>query len=249
MPGVAQDYEIHLPGGGKDIATVSFDNYIDEIRKAFEIWDKGIESINFIETSRGNLADVTVSITDLSGQGLGDPLAYWNYTRDSELNITKAAIRFDESHLDGGYFMTIAMHEIGNILGLGDLLASSAYMSVQEDPISEKFYGDQLWNFDANLVNEIYPNLTQVNGNPSLILRGTILTDDMLGGAGEDELTSLGGRDYLDGYDGNDTLRGGDGRDTIIGGEGEDYLVGGKGGDTLLETKVMILSALAMVGI
>ena len=228
-----EDYEIHLPGGDKDTATVSLDNYIGNIRSAFEIWDKDIESINFVETSRGNLADVTVSITDLSGQGLGDPLAYWNYSRDSEQSITKAAIRFDESHLGDGYFMTIAMHEIGNILGLGDLRASSEYMSVQEDPISEKFYSDQLWDFDSQMINELYPNLRPVNENPSLTLRGTILKDDMRGGSGEDELISLGGRDYLAGYDGNDTLRGGDGRDTINGGEGDDYLVGGKGGDIL----------------
>ena len=58
--------------------------------------------------------------------------------------------------LNNGWLLTTAMHEIGNILGLGDLPESSQYKSVQEDPFPEYFIGNQLWDYDADLIGQIY---------------------------------------------------------------------------------------------
>lgn len=59
--------------------------------------------------------------------------------------------------------------------------------------------------------------------------------DDVFdGGAGNDTLSGGAGDDRLTGGEGNDLLRGGSGDDTLSGGEGDDVLNGGSGDDVLL---------------
>ncbi|MEO8037739.1 MAG: carbohydrate-binding domain-containing protein [Betaproteobacteria bacterium] len=72
------------------------------------------------------------------------------------------------------------------------------------------------------------------NGSDSAspALRGTVVTDRILGLAGNDVLAGLAGDDVLDGGGGDDTLEGGDGDDILIGGIGLDILRGGAGHDT-----------------
>lgn len=224
------DEEIRLPNGDYDKVVAPIAEHILDIRNAFDAWGKAIDDLRFIETKEGNSADITLAITDLGDGNSG----YWNYSWDKNKNIIEGTIRFNASRLANGYFLTTAMHEIGNILGLGDLHGSSDYKSVQEDPFPEKFYGNQLWDFDAQMINTIYPNSLPVNQEPSIIDRGTGAGDFMYGGPGNDELTSLAEHDYLAGYEGNDILRAGSGRDTIIGGDGDDYLGGGQNGDDLI---------------
>ena len=99
--------------------TASLDAYIGDIRKAFEIWDEEIEGIDFVETNDGNSADVTIAATSIDGPG--GAAGYWNYNWDGDKYMLKATIRFDDVDLADGAVLTTAMHEIGNILGLGDL--------------------------------------------------------------------------------------------------------------------------------
>ena len=150
-----EDYELQLPSGDYDTVTASLDNYIDDIRKAFEIWDDAIESISFVETSSGNSADVTIAATDIDGfEGI---YGYWNYNWDENKHITEGTIRFDRYDLNNGWLLTTAMHEIGNILGLGDLPKSNKYTSVQEDPFPQMFNMNQLLDFDQQMIDILYP--------------------------------------------------------------------------------------------
>lgn len=55
----------------------------------------------------------------------------------------------------------------------------------------------------------------------------------VLGGDGNDTLTTGSGDDTLDGGPGNDTLDAGAGDDTLIGGDGDDTLLGGSGNDRI----------------
>ena len=223
------DNEIRLPNGDYYKVAEPIAEYMPDIRNAFKTWGNAIDDVRFIETKEGNSADITLAIADLADDYLG----YWNYSWDHNKNILEGTIRFNASKVDSGYFLTTAMHEIGNILGLGDLHESSDYRSVQEDPFPERFYVNQLWDFDAQMINTVYPNSLPENHDPPVIDRGTSKSDFMYGGPGNDELTGLAMQDYLAGYDGNDILRAGSGRDTIIGGDGDDYLGGGQNGDDL----------------
>lgn len=149
-----------LPSGEFVSASTSLDDFLGDIRKAFQVWDDAIESIAFAETNSGNAADVTIAATDIDG--IGGLYGYWNSIWDANNNITEGAIQFDAVDLNNGWLLTTAMHEIGNILGLGDLPESSQYKSVQEDPFPEYFIGNQLWEYDADLIGQIYPTVSVV---------------------------------------------------------------------------------------
>lgn len=56
----------------------------------------------------------------------------------------------------------------------------------------------------------------------------------VVGGDGDDTLSTFGGRQVLVGQAGNDTLNGGNGRDLLVGGAGSDTLNGGNGRDVLV---------------
>jgi Ca2+-binding RTX toxin-like protein len=56
--------------------------------------------------------------------------------------------------------------------------------------------------------------------------------ENLVGTAGDDDLTGGDGNNKLEGRDGDDTLHGGSGNDTLIGGTGDDVLDGDGGTDT-----------------
>jgi Ca2+-binding RTX toxin-like protein len=73
--------------------------------------------------------------------------------------------------------------------------------------------------------------ITGTNGDDEL--QGTVLTDVVWLGAGNDTFTDLGGDDVICGGAGNDTLSGGDGNDYIDGGGGNDAISGGADADRI----------------
>ncbi len=86
------------------------------------------------------------------------------------------------------------------------------------------------------------PYIDLLFGGP-MVVNGSPLADELLGGAfddslfgrgGDDPLLGRGGSDLLKGGPGNDGLYGGDGKDTLKGGGGDDRLGGGLGRDKLV---------------
>ena len=152
---------------------------IDKIKKAFEIWDYAIESIDFVALDYNDRsADITISSFSVDGPSLN--FAFWGCDYDENMHINYATIVFDSddfygNDLNNKYFLLTAMHEIGNILGLGDLAPSDEYRSVQEDPFPEQFAGDELWDFDKRMIDILYPwagkNSEIINTNSSLIIK------------------------------------------------------------------------------
>ena len=229
-------------------------SHISSIQSAFEIWDDAIESIKFIELPSNSTADITLSAFYVDGPE--SIFAEWSYDFNEDMHITYATIGFDSDDLNNGYLFTTAMHEIGNILGLGDLAVSDDYRSVQEDPFPEVFTGNMLWDFDRRMINSLYLNtdeevvppshptpkpapeiepITVINGtNRSETIKGTKANETINGLGGKDLLSGLGGDDFLYGGLGHDTLNGGSGKDVLNGGAGNDKLNGGVGKDLLV---------------
>ena len=71
------------------------------------------------------------------------------------------------------------------------------------------------------------------NGNDTLKTAGLTIATSLIGGEGNDALTSGSGNDTLDGGIGNDSLRGQNGNDTLNGDIGNDSLMGGEGDDVV----------------
>ena len=91
-------------------------------------------------------------------------------------------------------------HGIGNILGLGDLPDTNQYMSVQEDPFPQMFNGNQLWDFDQQMIDILYPDYTD-NVNQDMDGDGfvdEITNYQMWTASGGVDLTNRRGRTYSD---------------------------------------------------
>lgn len=81
------------------------------------------------------------------------------------------------------------------------------------------------------------PLLFQVGVDGELTVDGFDLRptgENIMGGPGDDALSTGDGNDVLTGGDGNDVLDGGDGDDQVIGGTGDDILAGGVGNDEVI---------------
>ena len=61
-----------------------------------------------------------------------------------------------ENSLGGTVFLTTILHEIGNVLGLGDISPRQDIRSIQEDPFQEDFVGSSLWEFDVQMIKQLY---------------------------------------------------------------------------------------------
>ena len=191
-----------LPFGGDTAEAVQDSTpYLDVFSRAFDLWDNALNSVTFQLTEEGNAADVALAITALDGR---DVDGWWTASWIDGF-FTEAAIQFAPSGISNGDLLTTALHEIGNILGLGDIRPTTSLRSVMEDPFPEYFSGDALWADDVDLIRSYYGE-PEVNDHPTgaVALSGTAGNDTLAGGLGNDT---------LDGGLGNDTLDGGLGID------------------------------------
>jgi Ca2+-binding RTX toxin-like protein len=86
----------------------------------------------------------------------------------------------------------------------------------------------------ATVANTSLIRLAGLEGNDTLLINeanGALPAANLLGGEGEDFLSSGSNVDELDGGPGSDTLRAGGGNDRLFGGPGDDTLIGGTGVD------------------
>lgn len=127
-------------------------NYLEEIRQAINLWDEQVESISFEETDAGNAADLAIGITYIDGPG--GTLGKWNYYYYDGI-ITDAAIRIDTDMVSDPKFSAVLLHEIGNILGLGDINRTELVQSVQEEPLNV-FSSDELYPDDIAMIKQLY---------------------------------------------------------------------------------------------
>ena len=121
-------------------------------KKAFQVWDDAVNSINFKQSENSDNADITIGIVDnIPGRNFGFWESVWN--ENNEITYSTIII---EDNLGGATFLTTIMHEIGNVLGLGDISPRQDIRSIQEDPFQEDFVGSSLWAFDVQMIKQIY---------------------------------------------------------------------------------------------
>ncbi|MDC1071562.1 hypothetical protein OAQ50_04805, partial [Acidimicrobiia bacterium] len=85
----------------------------------------------------------------------GRNVGFWESTVNENNEITYATIII-ENTLGGTVFLTTILHEIGNVLGLGDISPRQDIRSIQEDPFQENFVGSSLWEFDVQMIKQLY---------------------------------------------------------------------------------------------
>lgn len=203
--------------------------HIPIFSQAFGLWDAALTDISFVYTTDGNAADVTLAITDIDGPG--GIYGVWRAGTSDGILFDRATIEFDPFDIVGGDLLTTALHEIGNVLGLGDIIPDDTIQSVQEDPFPEDFVGTTLSSDDLAIIQALYGQIPLPQGQT---IDGTPGDDALTGWIAADILRGFGGNDTLLGSFSNDILEGGTGHDVLNGGVGNDILRGGAGNDTFL---------------
>ena len=122
--------------------------YID----AFKLWDDALDTVEIEKTGTDSEADISIGIVaDLPFGADGKWNAVWSNNIFSE-----ATIRIHSDILSEPHFLTTILHEIGNVLGLGDIKPNNAIRSVQEDPFPEIFNSKFLWRDDVAMIKQLY---------------------------------------------------------------------------------------------
>jgi Ca2+-binding RTX toxin-like protein len=129
-----------------------------------------------------------------------------------------------QAYLDGGTQFYSFIFDGGDSVGFE---APASLGPLGQSPLIETFSGDDV--VDGSLHSD---TIFAGSGDDEVNGRGG--NDEIYGGAGFDDLFGGQGVDFLDGGGDNDRLYGNGGDDIIDGGEGIDTIWGGDGNDTIL---------------
>ncbi len=218
-----------LFGGRYEYANSSIYNYERQISYAFSLWDKALNSVQFRRTTQGNNADITLAT---SPNTMGNLALFIRKIPQGTGRIDAARIKLNHSNLlkhPRGIQTKVILHEIGNILGLGDIRCTSKIKSVMEDKCAppEPFAGrNSLYDFDRDLIKHVYGELSR----PQQYRRfaGTSGIDKIIGSSRDDRILGYGGADKINGKNGDDLI------DPGYWTKGLDNIKGGKGSDTFV---------------
>ena len=219
-----------LFGGRYEYANSAIYNYERQISYAFSLWDKALDSVRFRRTNLGNDADITLAT---SPNTMGNLALFIRKIPRGTSHIDAARIKLNHSKFlkyPREVQTKVILHEIGNILGLGDIRCTSKIKSVMEDKCSppEPFVRqNNLYDFDRDLIKHIYGE--KRTPQQSRQFAGTSGRDKIIGTSRGDHILGFGGADKLNGKNGDDVIDPGTwtkgDRDIIRGGRGADTFV------------------------
>ena len=149
-----EDQQI-LFGGKYEPVDSQIYNYSRQISFALSLWDKALDSIKFERTNDGNNADITFGTSPNTRGNLALFVRkiprQTGYIEAGRVKINPVIL----SRYSRGVQAKVILHEIGNLLGLGDIKCTARITSVQEDKCTppEPFTGgNSLYDYDKELI-------------------------------------------------------------------------------------------------
>lgn len=132
----------------------------DWLRIAFKSWDDALDSLAFVEVEPSASPQITIGYVDLTPQRSQlDAFGYWN-SWSLEGIRTRATIKLKSSKMEWfshkRQFIHTAQHEIGNVLGLGDISPTESFDSVLEDPWQPPYGRTALSSTDIAIAKQFY---------------------------------------------------------------------------------------------
>ena len=133
------------------------------IRQGVSSWDQQLESVEFQEIA-SDPATMTIGWVSMTrGITQAGALGYWNAWWDGDRIRNRATIKLRDNSLisrDVAALLLAVQHEVGNVLGLGDIVPTDAFDSVQEDPWPDLSPRAVLSDFDVRMIRTLYSEST-----------------------------------------------------------------------------------------
>lgn len=142
------------------------------IRIAFQSWDDALGTLKFTEVLNPVDADISVGYVNLPPLLIQQNIdAYFNVWVDQSKFRNRATVKIGV-HKESWFgiknqFVHALQHELGNVLGLGDIKPNAAITSVQEDLWQEPYGSVPLSDFDTGMIRQLYGESTCPSTFPS----------------------------------------------------------------------------------
>lgn len=152
--------QMNIPGDSYGpVQVIPVSNAVQNLyQDAFELWDDALDTIEIEKAETDSEADISIGVVaDLPFGADGQWNAVWSNNIFSD-----ATIRIHSDILSEPHFFTTILHEIGNVLGLGDIKPNNNIRSVQEDPFPEVFNSKALWPDDVAMIKQVYAEIKDV---------------------------------------------------------------------------------------
>ena len=137
---------------------------LEWIRSAFQSWDDALDSVKFIEIPQTAQAEIIigyVALTSAANQpgATGYWNAWWNNNWRNRATI-KLKVGSTTWFSVKSQFIHAVQHELGNVLGLGDILPTSQIASTQEDYWQPPYGPIPLSDYDTGMMRQLYGEST-----------------------------------------------------------------------------------------
>jgi hypothetical protein len=145
------------------------------VREAFTSWDDALSTVSFKEAANPDTAQISIGLVPLNQPGAA---GFWNATwfgnwrnvatikikesiiASNELSIKSKTPFVDSDTFQRNWLIGIVQHELGNVLGLGDIKPDSGVVSIQNDPFNSNATFNPLRESDVAMMRQLYGEST-----------------------------------------------------------------------------------------
>lgn len=159
----------------ESVARAFIPEELEWIRSAFQSWDDALETVKFTEIPQSAQAEIVIGFVALtSAANQPGATGYWNAWWNSNWRY-RATIKLKVSNISWfsvkNQFIHAVQHELGNVLGLGDILPTNDFASTQEDSWQPPYGPIPLSDYDTGLIRQLYGESTCPSTFPNAAAR------------------------------------------------------------------------------
>ena len=148
------------------------------VRSAFQSWDDALDSVRFTENPQGAQAEIVIGyVTLTSAPNQPGAIGYWTaWATDNWINRATIKLKVGSTSWFSvkNQFIHVVQHEIGNVLGLGDIKPTNELASTQEDPGQPPYGSIPLGDYDTGMIRQLYGESTCPSTFPNAAAKAAI---------------------------------------------------------------------------
>lgn len=146
--------------GGEEITRAFTANELNWIREGIGSWDAALQTVSFREVGADQNPQVVIGFVPLiPSQVQPDAVGFWTAQLKDSYRTTASIKMKSGSGMwfkNSKHFIHTVQHEMGNVLGLGDISPTSKFVSVLEDPWQPPYGKQKLSQMDLTLIRQMY---------------------------------------------------------------------------------------------